>query len=161
MTTKFISLATGIVILDVYLQSQLSSSDPLFLFASNSFAVNAGLLILTCLMVGVSFRPQFKRWWSFTAVAGLAIILGLLGMIGLFFGNMPYSFPQVLMPLDYMFLLEASVVFGICALTYKHQPVPYKLSLPKPAALLNKFGLPVPKIPHSPSPVHGRRPQTV
>jgi hypothetical protein len=153
MTTKFISLATAIVMLDVYLQSQLSSSDPLFSFVSNNFAVNACLLIIVGLMVAVSFKSKFSRWWTFAGIAGLSLIFGIIGVIGVFFSDLLYSFPQVLLPLDYMFLLEAAVVFGICSLSYQHQAIPYKyrVSLPRSAAQFAKLVFPVPKIPHSPN----------
>jgi hypothetical protein len=95
MTTKFISLATAIVLLDVYLQSQLSSSDPLFLFASNNFAVNAGLLILGGLMVAVSFKDKFRYWWSFVGCSLLAVVCGTIGVIGTFFSNVLYAFPSL------------------------------------------------------------------
>jgi hypothetical protein len=151
MTTKFISLATAIVLLDVYLQSQLSSSDPLFLFASNNFAVNAGLLILGGLMVAVSFKDKFRYWWSFVGCSLLAIVCGTIGVIGTFFSNVLYSFPNVLLPLDYMFLMQAGVVFGICSLSYQHVKVPYKLRLPQLSALFHNFAFPVPKALHSPN----------
>jgi hypothetical protein len=149
MTTRFISLATGIVLLDVFLRSQLSSNDPLFLFASNNIVVNAGLLIIVALMVAVSFSRQFKRWWTFAACAAVAVVFGAIGFAGTFFSEVFYYFPQTLLQLDYMFLMEASVVFGVAALSYKHAPLPSKLRLP--AVSLPKFEFPVPKIPHSPS----------
>lgn len=151
MITKFISLATGIVLLDVYLQSQLYSNDPLFLFASDNLIVNAGLLILVALMVVVSFKDKFRHWWSFLGCVSAAILCGTVGMIGLFFSNLLYSFPQVLLPLNYMFLMEAGVVFGICALSYEHVKVPFKLRLPFPFPIFTNIALPVPKIPHSPT----------
>jgi hypothetical protein len=155
MTTKFISLATAIVLLDVFLQSRLSSNDPLFLFASNNVVVNAGLLILGCLMVAVSFKDKFRRWWSFVGCSALAVICGTVGIIGTFFSNMLYSFPNVLLPLDYMFLLEAGVVFGICSLSYQHAKVPYNLRLPLPSTvlfrLLANIAFPVPKALQSPN----------
>jgi hypothetical protein len=149
MTTRFTSLATAIVLLDVYLRSQLSSNDPLFLFASNNIGVNAGLVVMAAFMVAVSFRRQFNSWWSFAACAASAVILGIAGVLGVLFTNVFYFFPQVLLQLDYMFLIEAAVVFGICALSYKHAPMPFKLRLP--SISLPKFEFPAPKIPQSPS----------
>ena len=151
MTTKFISLATGIVLLDVYLRSQLFSSDPLFLFASNSIAVNIGLMILVALMVAVSFKDKFRHWWSFLGAASLAVILGFIGISGVFFSDSIYSFSQILLPMDYLFLMQAAVVFGICALSYEHEPLPATFRWPQPMALLNNLALSVPKALHSPS----------
>jgi hypothetical protein len=151
MTTRFISLATAIVLLDVFLRSQLSSNDPLFLFASNNIGVNAGMLLVVAFMVFLSFGRKFKRWWSFTLCALAAVLFAFIGLMGTFFSEVFYNFPQILLQLDYMFLMEASVVFSICALTYAHPPLPYRLRLPKVALPSNfSFDLPVPKIPHSP-----------
>jgi hypothetical protein len=159
MTIKFISLATGIVFLDVYLQSQLYSNDPLFLFASNNPFVNAGLLVIVALMVAVSFKDRFQKWWTYLGCAALAAVFGSLGVLGLLFGNISYSFPQVLLPMDYMFLTEAAIVFGIACLSYRHQEVPARMRLPNPVAIISKFVLPVPKIPQSPN-SRSRRTQT-
>jgi hypothetical protein len=148
MTTKFISLATAIVLLDVYLRSQLSSNDPLFLFASSNLWINSALLIIVGLMVGISFHGRFKHWWSFAGCATAAVVFGVLGFIGTFFSEVFYNFPQILYQLDYMFLMEASVVFGICALSYQHEPMPF--SVRPPRLSIPKIELPVPKIPHSP-----------
>lgn len=154
MTIKFISLATGIVFLDVYLRSQLYSSDPLFLFASSNSLVNVGLLALIAVMVAVSFKDRFRRWWSFACCTAAAIILGVIGVIGLFFSDTWYPFPQILQPLDYMLLMEAGAVFGICSLSYRHARAPFKISWTQPAALLNNLAFPVPKALQSP---HGNR----
>lgn len=151
MTTKFISLATGIVLLDVYLRSQLFSSDPLFLFASSSIAVNAGLMVLVGLMVTVSFKNKFNYWWTYVGCAALAILLGISGITGIFFSDTFYAFPQILQPLDYLFFLEASVVFGICCASYKHAPIPSRVRSWRPSQLFSGLVFPVPKIPQSPS----------
>lgn len=153
MTTKFISLATGIVLLDVYLRSQLYSSDPLFLFASSNTFLNAGLLILVALTIGVSFKNRFRHWWSYAACTAGAVIFGTIGILGTFFGDLLYWFPQFLQLIDSMFLLEAGVVFGISALSYKHAKAPFKFKLrwPKPAAKIPGFAFSVPKALQSPN----------
>ena len=149
MTIKFISLASAIVTLDVYLQSQLHSNDPLFLFASNNLLVNVGLVILAALVVAVSFKSKFSNWISYLACCVLAACLVTIGVMGTFFSDFIYSFPSILLPLDYMLILEAGVVTGLCALTYKHQPIPYRLSRLK--FHFPKYAFPVLKIPHSPT----------
>jgi hypothetical protein len=151
MTTKFISLASAIVTLDVYLQSQLYSSDPLFSFASDNILVNLGLVILAALTVAVSFRKKFRSWISYLSCVIAAVGFGTLGFMGAFFGNLLYSFPNVLQPLDSMFLMEAAVVFGLCALTHEHEPLPFGVRLPKVSVPLPNFAFPVLKIPHSPT----------
>jgi len=151
MIVKFISLATAIVTLDVYLQSQLYSNDPLFLFASNNLAVNIGLVVLTCAAVAVSFRHEFKNWVSYALCTMMALFFGGLGLLGTFFSSVMYAFPNVILPLDYLFMLEAGVIFAICSMTYRHEKFPYRIKLPQFTAMTNKIALPVPKIPQSPT----------
>jgi hypothetical protein len=146
MTTKFISLVSAIVTLDVFLRSQLSSNDPLFLFASSSLPVNLGLVVLAFLGVAVSFMPKFRKWLWYAGCVLLAVVLGALGVIGAFFSGLFYSFPNLLLPLDYLFILETAIVLAISALAYEHEPSPYRGRFPK----LPRVAFPVPRIPHSP-----------
>lgn len=148
MTTKFISLASAIVILDVYLQSQLHSNDPLFLFASNNLFVNMGMVLLAALTVAISFKAKFRHWASYLICCVLAAGLVTLGIMGTFFSDTIYSFPSVLLPLNYLFLLQAGVIIGLCTLTYQHQSIPYRLSNLK--IKLPRQAFPVLKTPYSP-----------
>ena len=157
MVTKFISLATGIVTLDVYLQSQLYSSDPLFLFASSNLAVNVLLVGLMGLAVYFSFIKRFKSWYSFAACSAMAILTGALGLAGTFFSSVTYWLPNLIMPLDYMILLEAGVIFGLCSLSYSHAEAPFEIRLPKLSALTAKFDFRFPRIPRSTGPARNRR----
>jgi hypothetical protein len=138
-------------LLDVYLQSQLSSNDPLFLFASNNIVVNAGLMILGTLMVVVSFKDRFQHWWSYVGCNLLAVLCGALGVIGTFFSNLLYSFPNILLPLDYLFLLQAGVVLGVACLSYEHTAVPDRFRLSRLSSVFNNFAFPVPKTLQSPN----------
>jgi len=153
MTRKFISLATAIVILDVCLRSQLFSNDPLFLFTSNNLAVNIVLSIMALAVATVSFKKQFKHWQSFAVAVVGAVVLGSAGILGFFFSNIDYAFSSILLPLNYLFLLETGIILAICALSYKHEPVPSSYRLPRPAELATKLvsAIPVPRIPHSPT----------
>jgi hypothetical protein len=152
MIVKFISLATAIVTLDVYLQSQLYSSDPLFFFTSNNLAVNIAFVILSVVMVALSFKKNFDSWLSHagSVIAGLALFS--FGMIGGFMSDANNSLTNVLLPLNYLLILEAGVVIGICALSYSHPEYPERLSLSYLRLLFNKFAFLVPEIPHSPKP---------
>jgi hypothetical protein len=151
MTTKFISSATAIVILDVYLRSQLYSNDPLFLFVSSSLAVNLVMLMLAALTLYVSFIKRFKTWLGWAVCAGSAVILSLIGFGGAFLSDFFYNMPSVLLTLNYLFLMEAGVIFGICSLSYQHAAMPKKLRLPRPVTIFPKFAFSVPKFPHSPN----------
>jgi hypothetical protein len=157
MIIRFISLATVIVTLDVYLQSQLYSNDPLFLFASNNLAVNIFLVVLMSLAVFFSFLKSFKSWYTYAVCTALAILAGGLGLAGTFFSSVTYSLPELILPLDYMFLLEAGVIFGLCSLSYKHAEAPFVINLPKLSALTAKFDFLFPRIPRSTGPARNRR----
>ncbi len=152
MIVKFISLATAIVTLDVYLQSQLSSSDPLFFFTSNNLAVNIAFVILSVVMVALSFKKRFDSWLSHagSVIAGLALFS--FGAVGGFMSDANNALTSVLLPLNYLLILEAGVVIGICALSYSHPKYPEKLSLSHMMLLINKLAFLVPQIPHSPTP---------
>ena len=164
MITRFISLVTGIVTLDVYLRSQLASSDPLFLVFSNNLAINVLMLILTALAISVSFRRRFNTWTGYAICVGLAAVLLGFGTLGIVFSGFIYSlWPSlwaVFLPLNYLVILQAGVVLGLCSLSYKHAPKPasvklsifstalpaFKVTVPVP----KKVVFPVPKIPQFP-----------
>jgi hypothetical protein len=152
MSRKFISLATALVTLDVYLRSQLSSNDPLFLFASNKLIINAGLMMLTAFVVALSFREEFKGWLSYIACIVAAALFAAFGIMGFFFSDSNYPLSNFLLPFDCLILLESSVVMGICCLTYSHAKVPasHKLLSLWLAIYKLRFIFPIPKIPHSP-----------
>jgi uncharacterized membrane protein len=158
MTTKFISLATGIVTLDVYLQSQLHSNDPLFLLVSNNLAVNMLMVVLAAVAISVSFRKRFSSWYSFAATAALAAIFLTVGAAGILFSGFTYSLWMVFLPLNYMMLISFGTVLGICALSYQHAPRPESARWPLPV-LPARLASPMPKISHSPLSSLPRRPQ--
>jgi hypothetical protein len=152
MTTRFLSLATGIVILDVYLQSQLSSSDPLFYFVSSNQLVNVGFILLALVMVNVSFKRQFSSWYSYASCASAAAVLSIVGLLGILFSDVDNFMSNLLLPLNYLFILEGGVVLGLCALTYQHAPAPARIREYDWSQLTGRFAFLVPKLPHSPTP---------
>jgi len=151
MTRKFISLATAIVTLDVYLRSQLYSNDPLFLFASSGLAINIGMVAIAACAVAVSFMNRFKSWYSYAACTAAAVLFIVGGLAGAMLSDVAYAFSNLLLPLDYLFILQAGIVGGLCSLSYKHASMPFQIKTPNLAGWLNKIVLPVPKIPHSPT----------
>ena len=150
MSTRFISLATGIVTVDVYLQSQLHSNDPLFLVVSNNTAVNMLMVVLAALAIGVSFRRRFSSWYSYAAIAALAVIFVALGAMGILFSGFTNKLWMIFEPLNYMMILNCGVVLGVAALSYAHAPKPESVRLPSLPALPTRSVFPVPKISHSP-----------
>jgi uncharacterized integral membrane protein len=159
MITKFISSAMAIVTLDVYLQSQLHSNDLLFLFASNGLLVNTFMLLLAAAALVVSFKKNFSNWYAYAACMASAIILAIVGVAGGFFSNFDYMFADFLLPLNYLFMLQGGVIFGICALSYKHAAMPANVRQFRTSVLcgFNKLTPSVPKFPHSPTPARGGR----
>jgi hypothetical protein len=126
MTRKFLSLATAIGILYVYLQSQLHSDDALFLVTSSNFAVNIALLGLAAAAVGVSFKDKFKMWESYLANMVMGVTLLFVGSIGVIYTSLDNYFSGLLKPLDYFIIIELGIIYGIFSLTYSHPPVKLK-----------------------------------
>lgn len=160
MFRRLTSLVMLIVVVNVYMRSQLAPSDPLFFFISNSMAVNIFLILLTSLAVIVSFSTRFRSWFSYAACGTLAVILGLAGAISLAAGSINDWLSNTLLPLDGMLVLESAIILGLCALTYQHAPRPAQIKLPDLSWQLRKLALLVPKIPHSPEPTSGHRIRT-
>jgi len=152
MGIKFISLVTGLVTLDVYLQSQLFSNGPLFLLISNNIIVNSLMVALAAGAIFVSFRNGFKNWYFYAACTLAAILLTAIGFAGVFFGTLVYSFWYVSSPLDFLFLLQFGIIFSLCCLSYNHAKRPKNVRLPQlvPLGARFKTALPVPKISHPP-----------
>jgi hypothetical protein len=126
MTRKFLSLATAIGILYVYLQSQLHSDDALFLVTSPNFAVNIALLGLAASAVGVSYKDKFKMWESYLVNSLVGGVLLFIGLIGVVYTSLDNYFSGLLNPLDYFIILELGIIYGIFSLTYSHPPVKLK-----------------------------------
>jgi len=156
MITKFISSAGAIVTLDVYLQSQLHSNDPLFLFASNSLLINSLMLLLAAIGLFVSFQKSFNNWYAYAACSAAAVILGFIGVAGGFFSSVAYTFSNILLPLNYMLILQSAVVLGICSLSFKHAPAPARVKR-LPANLKNTFAGLRPRLWRPTTPAHGGR----
>ncbi|HET7528851.1 MAG TPA: hypothetical protein VFJ84_01320 [Candidatus Saccharimonadales bacterium] len=153
MILKSISLVTGLVTLDVYLQSQLSSNGPLFYLVSDNTIINILMILLAAAGVLVTFRGRFKSWYGYMACLSLGAIMILMGLAGVFFDSLIYSFWSVFSPLNYALLLEYGIIFSICSLAFKHakRPKDVRLALSPAYLLLRlKLALPVPKIPHFP-----------
>lgn len=126
MIRRFLSLATAIGILYVYLQSQLHSDDALFLVTSPNIAVNIALLSLAVVGVRLSYKDKFKAWESYLASNIICAILLFVGAAGVIYSSIDNYFSGVIKPLDYFILLELGIIYGIIALTYSHPPVKLK-----------------------------------
>lgn len=126
MIRRFLSLATAIGILYVYLQSQLHSDDALFLVTSPSFAVNITLLGLAVVAVAISYKDKFKVWESYFVSNILAAVLITVGTAGVIYSSLDNYFSGVLKPMDYFIILELGIIYTIIGLTYAHPPVKLK-----------------------------------
>jgi hypothetical protein len=152
MVRRLVSLAMGVFILDVYIRSQLTPNDPLFLFVSANAAINTGLILLSYLLIIVSFSRKFANWFSYAGCAILAVVLLIVGGLGLFPGLFSqYWISNNLLPMDSMLVLEAGVILALCSLTYEHAAQPEWLKNFNLAAWRRWFAFPAPKIPHSPT----------
>ncbi len=124
MTRKILSLATVAGIAYVYFQSLFRYDDALFLLISNNLLIDAFFL---CLAVGgawLSFQKKFESWQLYVGCASLAILLGGFGLLGIVFSSFDNTLYNLFMPLDYLVMMELGIIYGVCALSYKHQPIP-------------------------------------
>jgi hypothetical protein len=159
MATRFMSLATAVIVLDIYLRSQFYSSDPLFFFVSNSLAVNVAMILLAGSAAVVSFKNRFKKWLSYAATSAMAVLLSIFGFFGVAFDQIGYPLSNYLFTLNYLVIMQCGIILGLCALSYEHAKRPENIKLASLAPLLTKLKLavPVPKIPHSPTPMRPNR----
>jgi hypothetical protein len=127
MTRRFLSLATAIGILYVYLQSQLHSDDALFLVASSNIAVNLALLTLACIAVRISYMHKFKIWETYLAAAVTGAVLLFVGAAGVIYTSLDNYFSGLIKPLDFFLILELGIIYGIIGLSYSHPPVKLKV----------------------------------
>jgi hypothetical protein len=140
MTRKSTSLVMAIATIYLFFQGLTQPNDPLFMIVSANAAINLGLVLLVGFMVWVSFLEKFKHWQLYVITAALSVFLGFVGLMGVMFTSLNYYLSSVLLPLDFLVLLEVGIGLGICALSYRHEPIPsqrYKLPqtnnwLPKP-----------------------------
>lgn len=151
MVKRLLSLAIGIFLLNIYIRSQLAPNDPLFLFASTNASLNIGLILLSYLLVVVTFKDQFKSWIAYAACMASAVILLIAGGLSLFPGLVAsYWISNILLPFDGMVVLEAGVILGLCGLTYQHEPQPAWVKNFSSSVLLRKLAPLAPRIPHPP-----------
>ncbi len=128
MIKKVISLTMVVATLIVYLQSQMQSNDPLFLFLSNNLVVNLSLIGLASFTVWLSFQTKFRNSYIYWLVSRLAVVLVIVGLAGSLSASLDRYILDVIKPLDYLILLETGILFSICALTYAHPPVRLNLA---------------------------------
>ncbi len=154
MVTKSISLVTGLVSLDVFLRSQLSSNDPLFLFVSSGLIVNLLMVGLSAAAIYVSYRKKFSNWYAYMLCSALAFLFVGTGFLGIFYSDYIHSVWSSLLPLNYILMMQTGIVFGICSLSYNHADMPANVrqrlnNLPQLPKL--NLVLPVPKTLHPPN----------
>jgi hypothetical protein len=130
MTRKVLSLITAAATLYVYLLSQLRSGDVLFSIASSGWAVNAGLVAISSYCVYTSFRDKFRANAEFIVCMALGLSLAVFGGAGIIYSGFDNYFSELIKPLDFLILLQAGIILGICSLSYEHAPIRLKLSLP-------------------------------
>lgn len=153
MAIKIISLVTGLVTLDVYLQSQLFSKGPLYYLVSDNIFINILMIAISAAGIWLSFRSRFKSWYSYAICAAVGVFMIFLGLWGMFFDSFIYSFWNIFSPLNYVLLLQYGIVFVLCSLAFKHAKRPKNANLSAvSAAMVGKLKpvFPVPKIPHFP-----------
>jgi hypothetical protein len=159
MTTKLLSSITASGIAYLILQSRLHSDDALFLVASGNIVINLGLGLIAGLAIYLSFIKKFKYRQAYLATLMAAVVLSVIGFAGFAYSGIDYYF-GIIKPLDYVILMQLGMIFGICALSYKHPRTDLTLvrlsrdyrrfkrglskKLPKPAIAVNNTHKPRP-----------------
>lgn len=115
----------------VYLQSQLASNDALFLFISNNLVINILMVGLAAYTVWLSFLRKFTSRYVYGMTVAASFSLALLGIAGILSASLDRYMFDVIKPLNYVMILEAAVIMGICALSYKHPALSINLRLPR------------------------------
>lgn len=126
MVTKLVSLSAAITALDLAARSRLDPGAPVYYFASSHLWVNILLIAIVGLSVAVSFKAKsrFSSWYSYAGISSLSVLLIVLGGLGVFYGNFRLDGWDLLLPLDYLMLLECGIVLAISALSYRHPKSP-------------------------------------
>lgn len=126
MVTKLISLTAAITTLDLAARSRMDPGAPVYYFASSHLWVNIIIITVVALSVAVSFKPKsrFSNWYGYAVCSAMAAFLIILGGLGVFYSNFRLDGWDLLLPLDYLMLLECGVVLAISSLSYRHPKRP-------------------------------------
>ena len=152
MVRRLVSLAMEVFLINIYIRSQLSPHDPLFVFVSGNMALNIGLIMMGYVVTAVSFSRRFKSWAAWAACSVLAGLLLGVGFFGLFPGLLGnYWLTNNLLPMDSMMVVEGGVILALCALTYGHAARPAWTKQLNWQFLIKKLAIPAPKTFHSPN----------
>lgn len=130
MVTKLLSLASAITIADIAARSHMDAGAPLYAFASTQIWVNVVLAVIVAITVAVSFKRKnrFKSWYTYAGCLALAALLIVTGCVGAFYSNFRLDGWSMLLPLDYVLMLECGVVLAISGLSYRHHKRPFSLA---------------------------------
>jgi hypothetical protein len=139
MTRKFLSLATVIGLLYVFLLSQLLSDDALFLVVSDNNALNAALLALATGSLYLSYMDKLKSKKIFIGIVLLSVVLSISGTLGFLYASIDNYFNGLIKPLDYIVTMQLGVLFGLHTLVLEHQPLKIRSTLRN---LVPAFNLP-------------------
>lgn len=151
MVKRLTSLVMLIIVVNVYIRSQLSPNDPLFLFFSNDMPLNISMILLASLVAMVTFSNRFRHWLAYAACVALAVFLCIVGSLGLLSTGISYWLSGFLLPMDSMLVLESGIILALCALTYEHAGRPASM-LPDVPSYLKRFALLIPRLPDSTQP---------
>src|SRR5579884_762581 len=134
MLAKFISLSAAIITLNLTVSSRLDATSPLYYFASNQLWVNLIMIILAGAAVAISFKRgrRFGSWYSYAGCLTAATLLILLGGLGVFYSNFLLDGWDLMLPLNFLMMLECGLVLAICGLSYKHARRPVRMAWATP-----------------------------
>lgn len=119
MTIKVTAITVSVCVVLLYILATLFPNDPYFYLISSNSAVSIGRLIVAAGLINLAFKKKFTTGYGHRLAAGLAIAAVGFGMAGIVIPPMTYSLFNYFKPMDYLFLIESGVIYGLAAASYE------------------------------------------
>lgn len=132
MTIKITALLTSVSVAVLYLFSLKYPNDPYFYIISSSAVIAAGRLLVAAAMLYLALRKRLYFNFSHTLLYTLGALFVVAGFAGIIIAPFDYALFNYLKPLDFIFMIEAGLYFGLAATSFEHgtKPLP-RLSRPR------------------------------
>jgi len=118
MTIKITAIMASVCAVLLYVFAIAFPSDPYFYVISSDLAVVIGRLILAGVLLRLAFKNSFVTSSGHRICAVLSVLLVAFGIAGIIVPPLTYSLFTLFKPMDYLFMIESGIVFGLTSLTY-------------------------------------------
>lgn len=118
MTLKATALLTSACAAGLCLFSLQAPNDPFFFFVSSSFLVVIVRLALAAVLVNLAFQQKFMYLKAHKAATVFGALLIVFGLAGILIEPLDYALFSLIKPMDYIFFIDAGLLFLVPALTY-------------------------------------------